>query len=91
MDETITEHAHIVRKLSSGEPVIKGTNTPVRGIAEFWLMGAQPEEILTHLPHLSLSQIFDALSYYNDHKEEIDRFIKVNIVPEELSGTRLSR
>lgn len=90
MDKTITEHAYIVRKPSTGEPIIKGTNTTVRAIAEFWLMGAQPEEIHINLSHLSLAQIFDALSYYDDHKEEINKLIKINAIPEELSGTRLS-
>lgn len=89
MDKTIIEHFHITRKESTGEPIIKATNVSVRSIAELWLMGAQPEEILTHMPHLSLSQIFDALCYYIDHKEEIESFIHKNSIPEELSGTRL--
>jgi len=41
--------------------------TPVRAIVEIWRMGTPPEEITTHLPHLTLAQIFDALSYFADH------------------------
>ncbi len=90
MNTATTEHLYIARKASTGEPIVKDTGTTVRAIAELWLMGAQPEEILLHLPHLTLSQVFSALSFYNDHKEEVDGFIKLNAVPEELSGTRLS-
>jgi uncharacterized protein (DUF433 family) len=36
-------------------------------------MGETPEEILEKYPHLTLAQVYDALSYYYDHQEEIDR------------------
>jgi hypothetical protein len=32
-----------------------------------------PDEILAAYPDLTLSQIYDALSYYYDHKEEMDK------------------
>ncbi len=47
-------------------------------------MGTGPEEITTRLPHLTLAQIFDALSYYSDHQEEINAYIERNRVPDEL-------
>ena len=90
MKELQTEHQHITRDPETNEPMIKATGISVRAIAEWWNMGAQPEEILVHFPHLTLSQVFDALSFYADHKEEIDQFIEANRVPEHLSGTRLS-
>jgi uncharacterized protein (DUF433 family) len=37
------------------EPIIKGTRTPVRAVAEIWRMGTMPEEIPQHLPHLTLA------------------------------------
>lgn len=91
METTVAGHRYIAKRNSTGEPFIKGTGVTVRAIAELWLQGAQPEEILLHIPHLSLAQVFDALSYYLDHKAEIDSFINANEVPDELSGTRLSR
>ena len=42
------------------------------------------EEILTHLPHLTLAQVFDALSFYLDHQPEINEYIERNQVPDEL-------
>lgn len=82
-----TEHPYIVRnnEILGGEPVIKGTRTPVRAIVEWWKFGASPEEILENLPHLTLSQIFDALSYYADHRDEIEQYIAENMVERENS------
>lgn len=91
MEETITEHTYITLKPKTNEPIIKGTRVTVRAIAELWLMGAQPEEIILNIPHITLAQVFDALSYYEDHREEVEYFIKNNSIPEELSGTSLSR
>jgi uncharacterized protein (DUF433 family) len=47
-------------------------------------MGYAPEEIPSRPPHLSLAQVFDALSYYCDHQEEIHGYIDRNRVPDEL-------
>src|SRR6266542_6281789 len=61
-----TEHRYIVRDddILSGEPIIVGTRVAVRAVVELWRLGVAPEEILTHLSHLTLAQVFDALSYY---------------------------
>ncbi len=81
-----TDHKYIVtdNEILHGEPVIKGTRTPVRAIVQMWRMGHVPEEIPSHLPHLTLAQVFDALSYYSDYQEEIDFHIERNRIPEEL-------
>ncbi|OLE55570.1 MAG: hypothetical protein AUG51_02530 [Acidobacteria bacterium 13_1_20CM_3_53_8] len=82
---TATEHLYIVTdsQILGGEPIIKGTRTPVRAIVELWRQGIAPEEIPKHLPHLTPAQIFDALSYYSDHQEEINSHIERNRVPDE--------
>jgi uncharacterized protein (DUF433 family) len=81
-----TEHIYIVRDdaILGGEPIIRGTRTPVRAIVESWRMGVAPEEIPQDLPHLTLAQVFDALSYYLDHQSEINSYIERNRIPEEL-------
>lgn len=74
---TKVEHAYIEREqgVQGGRPVIKGTRTPVKSIVIYHRMGSTPEEIQIKLPHLSLAQIYDALSYYYDFKDEIDNDI----------------
>jgi uncharacterized protein (DUF433 family) len=80
-----TEHPYIVRnnEILGGEPIIKGTRTPVRAVVEWWKFGASPEEIMENLPHLTLSQIFDALSYYADYRDEIEQYIAENVIERE--------
>ncbi|MBA3599713.1 MAG: DUF433 domain-containing protein [Acidobacteria bacterium] len=72
------------KEILSGEPIIKGTRTSVRAIVENWRLGYAPEEIPLHLPHLTLAQVFEALSYYSDNQEEINAYIERNRVPKEL-------
>jgi uncharacterized protein (DUF433 family) len=81
---TTTEHLYVVTddKILGGEPIIKGTRTPLRAIVEIYRLGTTPEEIPSHLPHLTLAQVFDALSYYNDHQDEINAYIERNRIPE---------
>ncbi|BAZ07741.1 DUF433 domain-containing protein [Calothrix sp. NIES-3974] len=82
----VTEHLYIVRdeRILNGEPIIKGTRTPVRAVVESWRMGIAPEAIPQGLPHLTLAQIFDALSYYSDHQDEINTYIERNRIPDDL-------
>jgi uncharacterized protein (DUF433 family) len=84
--EIQTEHLYVVRDKSilNGEPIIKGTRTPVRAIVEWWRMGVAPEEIPIKLPYLSLAKVFDALSYYCEHSDEILMYIEQNRAPEYL-------
>ena len=37
-----------------------------------------------HLPHLTLAQVFDALSFYQDNQPEINDYIQRNHTPNEL-------
>lgn len=69
-----------------GEPIIAGTATPVRAIAELWNQGMAPEEVPLHLAHVTLQQVFAALHYYTGHREEIDASIAANRVPETFAG-----
>jgi len=77
---TATENRYIVRDTSilGREPIIRGTRTPVRAIVELWRLGISPDELPTHLPHLTLAQVFDALSYFSDHQDEIAEYIEQN-------------
>ena len=81
-----TAHRYIVSdpQILDGEPIITGTRTPVRAVVELWRGGTPPEEITLDLPHLTLAQVFDALSYFSDHAAEINAHIEANRVPDQL-------
>ena len=66
-------------RIQGGEPIIKGTRFPVRSVV-FYIVkeGILPEELVKEFPHLSLSAIYDALSYYYDHTDEIERLMEKN-------------
>ena len=75
-----TDHPHIYTspEMHRGEPTIRGSAISVRTIVERTRLGDSPERILQGYPHLSLAKIYDALSYYYDHTEEIDKYIREN-------------
>lgn len=69
-------------RILGGEPIIAGTRTPVRAIVELYRNGLAAEEIATRLPHLRLAQVFDALRYFDDHRDEITGYIERNGAPD---------
>ena len=70
------KYPYIVRKkgVRRGAPVIEGTGIQVMDIAvRYHLLSHTIDEVLAVYPDLTISQVHDALSYYYDHKEEMDR------------------
>jgi uncharacterized protein (DUF433 family) len=61
--------------IGSGSPIIAGTRTRVSNIVAYYKLGYSPEELAREFPHLTLSQIYDVLSYYYEHQKEIDKEI----------------
>ena len=56
----------------SPRPIIKGTDVGVELIVGCIQAGYTPEKIATAiLPDLTLAQIYDALSYYEDHRDTV--------------------
>ncbi len=75
------EHPYITRRAGycGGSPVISGTKFPVRSVVTYVLRhGLTPEELIKEFDHLALPPVYDALSYYYDHQEEIDKELKEN-------------
>lgn len=70
-----TRHFHIEKDPAKydGKAVVKGTRVPVASIVNHYRSGMSIEEILEGYPSLTPAQLFDALSYYFDNKDEIDQ------------------
>ena len=71
-----TNHPFIVmnKEICDGNPIIEGTRTRVIDIAiEYEMLGHSPDEIISSHPHLNLSQIHDALSFYYENREKLDQ------------------
>lgn len=75
MSVTKTEHLYIEKDSAKyeGKAVVKGTRIPVASIVNHYRSGMGIEEILEGYPSLKPAQLFDALSYYFDNKDEIDK------------------
>ena len=74
-------HPHIAadQEVCGGSPVIVGTRFPVRSVVFYVLrLGFAPEELVERFPHLSLAQVYDALAYYYDNREEVEADIAAN-------------
>jgi uncharacterized protein (DUF433 family) len=85
--ENRTEHPHIVRVpgVLGGSPVIRGTRISVRHIAVMCKEGDTVEDIVQTYPHLQPSWVHDAISFYLDHRDEIDREIEENQIENVLA------
>ncbi|MBI5052266.1 MAG: DUF433 domain-containing protein [Chloroflexi bacterium] len=75
----LTEHPHIVRipGVQNGDAIIRDKVVTVQHLVLMThRFGQTPEQIAKEWnPHLSLAEIYDALSYYYDHQQEIDNII----------------
>ena len=79
-----TKHPYVTRTpdICGGEPVIRGTRFTVRAVVAHVLrFGMTVDEVLRGWPHLTAAQIHDALSYYYDHKDEIDELTRQSAEP----------
>ena len=83
-----TEHPHIVRLegVCGGEPVIDGLRVAVRHVATLHRRGETILDIAEALG-ITEAQVFHALSYFFDHRDEILALI----VQEEQAHARFSQ
>jgi uncharacterized protein (DUF433 family) len=75
------QHAYIevVAKSTGSQAMIKGSRIPVSIIVGYLRLGETPESLVEHvLPHLTLAQVYDALSYYHDHQDDIEQEMHEN-------------
>lgn len=64
--------------ICGGRPKIRGHRIPVWTIASWHKMDMTVSDMLEMYPQLTAAQIHDALSYYQAHRDEVDREIAEN-------------
>ncbi len=70
-----TPYPHIVKVegVCGGEAIIEGTRIAVwHVVGYYYRVGMSVEEILADWDYLTPAQVFSALAYYHDNREEID-------------------
>jgi len=55
-----------------GRPRIAGTGVTVQRVVGWYKLGLSPEEIADRIGHLTLAQVYAALTYYHANREEIE-------------------
>jgi uncharacterized protein (DUF433 family) len=73
----VKEHVKITPGMSGGKPHIAGHRIRVMDIV-LWhnKLGWSPDEIVSQFPQLTLGDVYAALTYYWDHKKEIEAEIR---------------
>jgi uncharacterized protein (DUF433 family) len=80
-EQLMPQHPYVETLQSRSGPraAIKGTRIGVDVIVGYAQAGYTPREIVENiLPHLTLAQVYDALSYYEDHRAAIDASLQLN-------------
>jgi uncharacterized protein (DUF433 family) len=77
MELTIARHIEITPGVCGGKPRIVGHRIRVQDIV-IWheRLGYSPDEVVSYYPQLTLADVYAALTYYHDHREEIDTDIR---------------
>ncbi len=73
MNVAETRYEHICLDERNMAFIAGTTMKVVELVAEKLAYGWSPEELHFQHPYLTLGQIYSALAYYADHKEELDR------------------
>jgi len=75
--EARTEHPRVVVTRGAGgdQATVKGTRLSIALLAALFNRGESPAGLLSMFPHLTPAALYDAISYYFDHKPEIDEDI----------------
>jgi uncharacterized protein (DUF433 family) len=81
LQQLTSKHPYIevVSKPTGDQAMIKGTRVPVSTVVSYLRIGETPESLTQEIiPHLTLAQIYDALSYFHDHSYEVEQEISQN-------------
>lgn len=72
----ITEHIEIVQGAGGAKACIAGHRIRVQDVAVWHeKLGLSPDEIVEQHPELSLADVHAALTYYWDHRDEVEQAI----------------
>lgn len=82
--EQFTAHVTKTPGVCGGKACVAGTRVRVMDIV-IWheRLGWSADQIVSEIPNLTLSDVYAALTYYFDHREEIEEDIRLN---DEIAG-----
>jgi uncharacterized protein (DUF433 family) len=77
--------------IRGGRPRVAGTGVTARRIVGWYKRGLSPEEISTQIPHLTLAQVYAALTYFHANRDEIEADISAEDVEAQELETQHAR
>lgn len=84
LNSELTAHVTKVPGVCGGKACVAETRVRVMDVV-IWheRLGWSADEIVSEIPNLTLSDVYAALTYYFDHREEIEEDIRLN---DEIAG-----
>lgn len=84
LNSPLTAHVAKVPGVCGGKACVAGTRVRVMDVV-IWheRLGWSADQIVSEIPNLTLSDVYAALAYYFDHREEIEEDIRLN---DEIAG-----
>jgi len=73
---SVNTHIEVTPDTCAGKPRIAGHRIRVQDIVLWTEQGRSADEIVADFPQLSLADVYAALAYYHDHREQIDQDIR---------------
>ena len=72
-----TSYRYIVRRagVRSGQAIVEGTRIGVHDVVGLIVNGSSVDDVIRSFPDLKRSQVYACLTYYEDHRGEIDALI----------------
>jgi uncharacterized protein (DUF433 family) len=66
-------------RVLGGEPIVRGMRIPVRSVVLAWREYGGPDGVFGAYPQLGSADVRAALTYYEAHAAEIDRYLRDNL------------
>lgn len=86
VENVLTQHIEKTPGVVGGKARVAGTRIRVMDIVVWHeRRGMSADEIVSEFPHLTLADVFAALAYYFDNREEIEEsFAREKVLAEEM-------
>jgi uncharacterized protein (DUF433 family) len=77
VEAVISEHIESTPGVCGGKPRIAGHRIRVEDVVVWHeQQGLSPDEIIAQFPQITLSDVYAALAYYHDHRDEIRKSMR---------------
>jgi uncharacterized protein (DUF433 family) len=75
MPATLYRYLTNVPGIRSGRTIIEGTRIGVHDVIAVIINGAAIDDVCRSYPDVTRAQVYECLSYYEDHRAEIDALV----------------